>query len=423
MKKYTSGTGVNLRLGVASVVAVLAVLLACPTVERDEPDDDDTTDDELTDDDAIDDDDSAATMCPDGVLTPPLDDVEEYAALLGFCEAGCSVIDGNLGIPGEEDDDEGWGDLLERLDCLTAIEGSLTVRDVPADQILMLPALEYVGEFLEVSDLDDRVSSISFPVLHSVGRSVRISDSALNSISMPSLSYAEQIRLSSAELMVAEFPALERLGTKGAGNDGLLISATALDLEMPALREVWGDVYIGASPLTTFSLPSLVEIEGGLFIASNSSLPSLTTIGVSASLDPGIGLQAAASLESGGEVLDLPQLVTIEGDVVFYHMLEPAGWLVIAPQMTTVGGNLLVGPHSGLSALSLEALDTVTGTMDVGTNELLETLELPLLSSVGGDFLIYDNPVLPTSQAEALLDQVGEANIGGEVVVEGNGLD
>ncbi len=79
--------------------------------------------------------------------------------------------------------------------------------------------------------------------------------------------------------------------------------------------------------------------------------------------------------------------------------------------------NLSTLPHvDGFAALS-----AIDGDLIITDDHSLTSLTgLHGVQNVGGDLLIRDNPVLPTSVAEALRDEIGVANINGDVTILNN---
>jgi len=89
-----------------------------------------------------------------------------------------------------------------------------------------------------------------------------------------------------------------------------------------------------------------------------------------------------------------------------------------------VGGHLKY--EDNVLLVTLDGFDSITsvgGELKASGNSLLIDLAGYFgVTSVGGHFKIQNNPLLPTvAQAEALRDSIGVGNIGGNIVISGNG--
>jgi len=90
-----------------------------------------------------------------------------------------------------------------------------------------------------------------------------------------------------------------------------------------------------------------------------------------------------------------------------------------------VGGHLKFEENLVLVTIDgFPVLGPVGNELKVDSNTVLITMNgLFNVTSVGGHFKIEDNPILSTQwQAEGLRDAIGVSNIGGNVIINGNGL-
>ncbi len=422
----------------------LVALLGCPVAEPDEepvPDDDDAghddddvqlddddvldDDDTFDDDDVVDDDDSHLWPdCPDGTLQPPV----SRSDLQYFCAAGCREIAGNLGIWAEEqndDDDPGWGYLVDDLACLEAVHGTLEIHDLPWPHTdLELPALEAVGADLFIDILDWQTLSVSFPELRTVGGGVTVDESWLEVLSLPLLQSAAMVDIDADALAVLDLQELRETSGTDPRYAGFTLRTEALDVEFPGLVAIAGELLVWNWFATTTAFPALEEVAGDVDLMvpfGSLAFPALESIGSSPWPGSDAGLTLACYPEAEGQTLALPQLAVIEGALVVQRPVAVGPWHLQAPLLQEIGHDLQVGENAGLPTLDLPQLAGVGGSVVIESNPLLAGLGLQSLASVVGDLVIQANPALPTAQAEELVDQVGEDNIGGSVLIDGNG--
>lgn len=85
----------------------------------------------------------------------------------------------------------------------------------------------------------------------------------------------------------------------------------------------------------------------------------------------------------------------------------------------TIGKDLIIERNSMMMQLyGLSSLTSVGGSVIINKNNLLSALGMDQLENIGADLRFSNNLFLPVSEMENLRDQVGEENIGGEIVFE-----
>src|SRR5262245_51468175 len=164
-------------------------------------------------------------------------------------------------------------------------------------------------------------------------------------------------------------------------------------------RVVTGSLSISAS--TAVRLPML-ELVGGSLLAANQTpsvaLPALRHVGGTLELDTPIVDGPLAALERVGG-----NLVLSSGGA------QSAGASIAAPQLTEVGGDLVI-TAAARGEVSLPALRTV-GVL--GERGQLTALQLDALQSIGGD-LWFADPTLTSLSLPAL------QTVGGDLIEGGN---
>ncbi len=163
--------------------------------------------------------------------------------------------------------------------------------------------------------------------------------------------------------------------------------------------------------------PRLGTVGGDLTVSGNHALKAwtgpinLASVGGTLAIKENADLSALAGfddLESVGSLLleSNPELFTYEG----------------MGSLETVAGDLHVDNCDAMTHIdALSSVDLVFGHLWLEENASLSDLDgLQGLTAVGGDLRIVNNPDLDTDDAQLLADALG-ANIGGEVVITGNG--
>ncbi len=196
--------------------------------------------------------------------------------------------------------------------------------------------------------------------------------------------------------------------------------------------------YISSEGLTTLEgAPRLTTVDG--FTIGNSTVTTLTP------LDPIATLPAWLSITGVNTLADLTtlpdSLTSIGGIYVSYSDsftsldgLGPvsvgAAQLIDTPNLTDISalaGNStfteLNLDQTGLENLvGLEELQVVDGDLTLTDNlSLTDIASLGALRAINGNLVITGNPNLPTADANALVGQIGTANIFGVITIDGNG--
>ena len=280
---------------------------------------------------------------------------------------------------------------LAALECLVRVDGLLEVTDTEVLD-LELPALEEVGGDLVIYD-NYPLGGVELLALRSVAGSLEVAQQPwLDELRMPELSEV------GGDLLLNQLPflpsiRLPRLSSVG-GDLWLRYLDTVLHIELDALESVGADLWLsGNSLLQEVSWSELLSVDRELMVTSNPMLVSLQLSSLT-----GLGalrLSSNASLST----LGLPQLQDIQG----------------------LPGSLRLSSCALLEVLALPALQSIGDFLMVASNSSLSQFQLQSLGFVGGDFHILDNNSLATSAAETLRDDVGASNIGGQVVISGNG--
>jgi len=174
---------------------------------------------------------------------------------------------------------------------------------------------------------------------------------------------------------------------------------------------------ISNAALTHLSgLSGLTAVGGDLAIQSNIALTDLSGLsGLTAVGYLNIQNNAALTDLSGLSGLTAVGSLTIHSNAALTNLSGLSG-------LTAVGGDLAIQSNIALTDLSgLNNITSVTDQLHIAFNDTLTDLGgLSGLTSVGGYLVIDTNSALPTCQAQALVDTIGPANIGGPVTITGN---
>lgn len=87
--------------------------------------------------------------------------------------------------------------------------------------------------------------------------------------------------------------------------------------------------------------------------------------------------------------------------------------------LRSVGGYVGIADNVDLESLAgLEELESIgEGLVIEGNPNLVSVTELVSLAQIDGVLHIFGNPRLPTCEAEALVEMVGRANIGAQIII------
>lgn len=275
------------------------------------------------------------------------------------------------------------------LPALRQVSGSVEI-DVPGIDELALPALERVLGEVFVTGNGVHGVSIEAPHLAEIGGRFVLWWGARGEVTMPLLAHI------GAGLKIAGRLTGVHLGGLVSITGGLELDDRALiDLELPALAQITGDVYAyGARPLANISLPAMTQIGGTLDLLDVSalvsvSIPQLTHIGGD------LSIHRAPLLET----LALGGLTTVDSRVLISDV--PALATVSLGSLASVGSvaNISIQiARTGLTMLDLPALATATGPIQILSSSALLEVRLPHLTHA--DALdIYDDLSLHTVRA------------------------
>ncbi|MEO0604716.1 MAG: Ig-like domain-containing protein, partial [Myxococcota bacterium] len=287
-------------------------------------------------------------------------------AMTRFCEDGFTNVTGNVSI-----EVDFTVQTLDALTCLERVRGGLGI-DQTGLLSAVLPNLIEVTAGIGIGD-NALLTEVSFPALASTGLLRVVQNNALLRVQLTSLTdVGDRLELSQNTVLTT--------------------------LDVPALHTVGGDVVVQSMlALSTLELPVATTIGGIVDVSSNSGIlaidaPLLEELG---------GLEAVfASLRT----LDLPSLVTVDGDVEL-RFVDLA--TVSLPRLETIGGGLEFTDTETLTSFSAPALTTVGGTLRFFDTPQVGTIVAPQLATLGG-FDLQRNDVLtslslPATDLETLV--------------------
>lgn len=313
-------------------------------------------------------------------------------------------VDGSLVVVGAADV-EVTG--LISLPRLVRVGLNVTVAHVQEGAVLDLPVLAFVGGHLDVSH---GALSVRAPALTDVNGDLRVHDVELRALSLGAL---------------ATIGGSLRLGRFSVGGD-----LSSLDLSLPVLARLDGDLELWSGPSVRVSAPRLVTLGGDLDVTRmgiDLSLPALAHVGGDVRLEnlDVAGLELRALEDVGGEVravgcggaaletLDLEALATVGGSV---DLLELDDVVTVALDgLRTLGGRLRVSRVPALALVNAPALTAVPTDLDVSWNGDV-TLVLPQLAAIAGELSLQGNAAID-AQLGAL------TSVGGNVLVTDTRLE
>lgn len=190
----------------------------------------------------------------------------------------------------------------------------------------------------------------------------------------------------------------------------------AVDLEvLRSLSRIQGSLNIQDTSLTELVLPSLVAVEGPLYVGGNTALkhlsmeglrfvggdlmvyshPELETLTLGGATE-----QDLLWVERDFSVQQNPRLTSLDGlkhvrprgNLSLFGnnaLTEPVSW-----SLTELPGSLHVAGNAMLTRLPFRTLKRVGGSIDISENPALVELELVQLETVGGMFTLFKNTSL-----------------------------
>ena len=334
---------------------------------------------------------------------------------------------------------------LEQLATRTQIDGDLIVCETTdVDTIELYELTTINGNLVIYANLG--LTRVYMPVLTSIGSAHPVERSWYG------LLFDQNMSLTTASL-----PALKTV------DQHVWVRGNALlvDFDLPAMTTLTGNITLTGTPMTRIdgfgslrstggslafmSNPELESISGfvrlltisnDIFIDDSAKLtsvvlPTARTVGrnltvTGSPLVSTVSLPAVTSVGSNVE-LSATALTSLDGlaavEIIGGHLeITENATLITAslPALEVVASDLSVDTNITMTGVSMPALTYVAADLAVTGNTLLGTLDVLALAGVGGNLRILDNPVFPNCRAEAIRDQIGTANIGGQVSLSGN---
>ena len=279
----------------------------------------------------------------------------------------------------------------ERLWCICAVEGDLTISDTSN-----LKSLQGLHKLVEVGG-----------------------DLTVENIPLANLDDLSALRRVGGTMGLVDLPELQRA-------------------RLPALASLGDLTILRAESLTTLDLPEVTSLEGPLHLEDNPRLANLSGLRTLERMNGRIELTrnpAMASLDG------LNQLQIITGELVLkgnhgltdfsalsdltiitsdLHVENNNGMTRLdLPSLSAVGKEIYIGRNSGLRTLNgLRALRTVNGDITVEINQKLKDVSaLGGLNTVRGDLILHDNGALDEDARAELLRIIGEENVRGDQTI------
>lgn len=317
------------------------------------------------------------------------------------------------------------------LSGLTSIGGDLDLRGNPAlTSTSGLDSLAFIGGDLLVCERGTSLVSVGgLDALREIGGSFNV-ESNCSLTSLSGLSGLERIGGDFSVVFVegdnnplrslAGLGPVQSIGgslslTNGSSYDGLDDS----DLSpFSALSGIGGNLYIKYIDVTTLhGLDALTDVGGNVTLSEVYWIDDLTGLDALNHVGGDLGVGNAYLTSTAG----LGSLSAVDGDLTL-AFLDGLTDIDTLTTLSAVGGNLTVRYNDALPNIDgLSGVTSIGGRLFIERNESLLTVSgLRGTENIAGDFIIEDNTALPTSDAEALRDAIGIANIGGTVTISGN---
>jgi hypothetical protein len=224
----------------------------------------------------------------------------------------------------------------------------------------------------------------------------------------------------------------------------LTVSRPVTALDLPALRNIGGNVQIDTPAIDDLALPALERVTGELRLIGNGAngtsiaaphlgevggsliffwgcrgdvvMPSLRTIGGMLDIEGALTSLGLDGLESIGGALriadrSLPKLAaaklsTIGGDLSSYS--QPQLQTIDLPALTQIEGKLSLDTLSALETLAFPALRTIAGEVTISSLAALQKLDFGPLAEVGQSMYIMNVPAM-TNLAAVGLTKLGKS--------------
>ena len=280
---------------------------------------------------------------------------------------------------------------LSGLGALEEVEGSFYVQKMNALQstrgVDLLRSVGGVALFTENAMQEE----LFFPLLEEIGELSVRDNPALEAIVLPAISRIAELNLGRLDALT-EFASLS--ATQGIGLLRVYGISGLEDLDwVTGLEDTLEFLYVGDNPALT-NIDALTGVERVTFHVNVSNLPGITDLG---------GLAGLRAIDGSLVITDMPALSSLSG----LDDLESVGWRLYMernPALTDLGGlasltstgGLEISENEGLSSLSgLDGLTTIDGAAILARNpELIDLVGLQSLRTITGGLEISDNPAL-----------------------------
>ncbi len=286
-----------------------------------------------------------------------------------------------------------------------------------------LAGIEHLEGALRMSD---NSLQVKLPRLASVGGDLEVSGSGYPALRAPLLT-----EVGGDVTLRGNYPLLESGESTFVSLEALEVINGSLRLEdndtlgdadpLPALHTVGGDLRVeacdGLEDLRY--LPSLTSLGGNLELHDNPDLVDLSGLEGLTEIPGAVYVDNHPSLDSLTGLHNVTQMNTLgvfEGpdDMEGLESLQQVSYLYV---MDYYGDTCTLTSLAGLESLREVSRDLLL----LGCESLTDVSALLGVERVGNDLTIEDNPDLSTADAEALVEAIGEENIGGDVTISGNG--
>lgn len=331
--------------------------------------------------------------------TALLGDISFYTAdaVAAFCDRYDRVYGAvtimSSGITDEQD-----------FSCLLEVHGPLNVIGTAWTR-WHLPNLRRVYGDLQITDHED-LASVEF------GSELTL-DGALIMTRLPGLAAVDASRLMTrGSIQLSEIPLLPSFtlahGEPATGRVDFTNLAGMETIDLSGIQ-------MKVDRLDLRGMPSLVSLDGaGLW-----GTPDTVSINLEPQPDssvqvdlPGLTEMGRTSISLGeGAELGLDGVRVVHGDLIFWLMELPS-----LPNLTDIDGDLQIESTKLIDLDELSSVRTIGESLMVSYNDSLVSISgLHGVTRVGGRLEIYSNESLPRGAPRALVDAIGEENIGGSI--------
>ncbi|MCP4916346.1 MAG: hypothetical protein GY913_05440 [Proteobacteria bacterium] len=314
---------------------------------------------------------------------------------------------------------------------LDASELVTVTGDLTLDGVDLWPILSSLESVDEVTISSSEITEITLPSLTQVTELSMGSSEFVESVDLGALTTADVVYVSvggshldlgslssvdTVDIGMTDLTDLDLGSLKRTKDLDLTGCASLEDLSGLAIERVDDLALQGLKALTSLTgLEALTETSDRFYLRGLDSLQDFEGMG-----DTAIGGDLEAYQNEGFIDLDGLEGVSVAGEACFVSNtnLERVDGLSGVVDI----GELNLSSNDALAEIALSSLTTVTNDVMIYNNAVLTDIGgLSGLTSVGRNLKIKDNPELSTTDAEALRDSIGTANIGGTITISGNG--